>query len=173
MVASFGGADVLKHARSSACRRTGLRRLFPIGRCRHPMPRCRRTESSRLNRSCLAYTLIMRGVAAAIGVVLVAALASCGGTGPSAVVIVGAAQSKTEAARTARITFSVALQARRSKHKHSGPREQRGDVHDELPGLGTIQAIQDGTICMRSCPLTPHRPRSRGSSSISRADSTS
>jgi hypothetical protein len=95
----------------------------------------------------------MRGVAAAIGVVLVAALASCGGTGTSAVVIVGAAQSKTEAARTARITFSVALQGQTIETQGIADlANSEATYTTTLPGLGTIQAIQDGTILYEKLP---------------------
>ena len=95
----------------------------------------------------------MKGVAAAIGVVLVAALASCGGTGPSAAVIVGAAQSKTEAARTARITFSVALQGQTIETQGIADlANSEATYTTKLPGLGTIQAIQDGTILYEKLP---------------------
>src|SRR5437764_8029311 len=114
-----------------------------------------RVERSRLNRSCLAYTLIMRRVAAAIGVALVAALAGGGGAGPSSVVIVGAAQSKTEAARTARVTFSVTLQGQTTETQGIADlANSEATYTTNLPGLGTIQAIQDGRVLYEKLPAT-------------------
>jgi hypothetical protein len=92
------------------------------------------------------YALNMRATVAAIVTVSIMTIAGCGHSERSASAIVSAAQSKTEAAKTARVSFKVSAQGQTVETNGIADLTSNDATFSmKLAGVGTIQAIQDGS----------------------------
>jgi len=89
----------------------------------------------------------MRGVAAVVGIVILTTLAGCGGKEISAVVIVNAAQVRTEAAKTARVRVALSFAGETLQTEGVADLAHNQATYTvKVPGIGTFSAIQSGTV---------------------------
>jgi hypothetical protein len=97
----------------------------------------------------------MRRVAILTCFVLAAsgAIVGCGGTGPTAIMVFTTAATKTQAAKTARVSFKYTLKAQTFQTDGVADLANgQATYTTKVPGLGSIEAIQNGTTMYEKVP---------------------
>jgi hypothetical protein len=81
------------------------------------------------------------------------AIIGCGGTGPTSIMVLSAAATNTQAAKTARVSFSFTVQGQ--TFQTAGIADfatSRGTYTTKVPGVGSIEGIQNGTTIFEKLP---------------------